>query len=300
MTLSQRVEELTAAYGNDSKRVIGEFVLRKKGRLREYNTQQIAEETYTSKAALVRFAKTLGFSGWTEFAKEFVNEQHYQETHYSNIDPNIPFSEDSSTKDIISQMCSLQMESLMDTADLLSPQIVDKIAEVLERSDRIALFGMSPNSLLGELFRRRMLTVGRLVEIPALGDSGLLAASLRAQDCAIIISYSGNSTAHDPLNALRFLEPNRVPVVAITSRGENHLRKHADYTLSISSQEKLFSKISTFATETSIHYILNVLFAAYFARNYQNNLKAKVENGRVLEQARFSHISELREDEPKG
>lgn len=299
MTLAQRVEELTISGGGDSKRTIGEFVLEKKSRLCEYTTQQIAAETYTSKAALVRFAKALGFSGWREFAKAFASEQHYQESHYSDIDPNLPFRETSSTKDIISLMCSLQMESLMDTADLIKPWTVDKIVDLMERSSRIALFGMSPNSLLGELFRRRILTIGKLVEVPALGDNGLLAASLTETDCAVIISYSGNSHTCEPLNVLRFLEPNRVPVVAITSQGTNYLRKHAMYTLSISSQEKLFSKISTFATETSILYILNVLFSAYFARDYQANLKGKVDRGRVLEYQRFSNVSELKEDNPE-
>ena len=86
MTLSQRVEELTETCLNDSKRSIGEFVLREKGQIREYSTQQIAEQTYTSKAAVVRFAKALGFDGWKDFAKAYVSEQHYQQTHYSNID----------------------------------------------------------------------------------------------------------------------------------------------------------------------------------------------------------------------
>ncbi|MBQ5467274.1 MAG: hypothetical protein IIT62_00060 [Oscillospiraceae bacterium] len=85
MTLSQRVEELTETCLNDSKRSIGEFVLREKGQIREYSTQQIAEQTYTSKAA-VRFAKALGFDGWKVFAKACVSKQHYQQTHYSNID----------------------------------------------------------------------------------------------------------------------------------------------------------------------------------------------------------------------
>lgn len=271
MTLAQRVEELIVASRTDSKRVIGEFVLQKKSRLCDFTTQQIASETYTSKSALVRFAKTLGFSGWSEFARAFASEQHYQETHYTDIDPNLPFHKDSSTKDIINLMCSLQMESLMDTADLISPQTIDRVVNLLEQSKRIGLFGMSPNSLLGELFRRRMLTIGRNVEIPALGDNGLLASSLDSTDCAIIISYSGNSCTCEPLNALRFLEPNKVPVIGITSRGTNYLRRHAAYTLSISSQEKLFSKISTFATETSINYILNILFSVYFARNFEKN-----------------------------
>lgn len=299
MTLAQRVEELMISSGTDSKKIIGEFVLQKKSRLCDFTTQQIAQETYTSKAALVRFAKALGFTGWSEFAKDFVSEQHYQETHYTDIDPNLPFHKDSSTKDIINLMCSLQMESLMDTADLLSIQTIDRIVNLLEKSKRIALFGKSPNSLLGELFRRRMLTIGRNVEIPALGDNGLLASSLDSSDCAIIISYSGNSDTCEPLNVLRFLEPNEVPVIGITSKGTNYLRKHAAYTLSISSQEKLFSKISTFATETSINYILNVLFSVYFARSYEKNLEVKVTKGRILEYQRFSQLSELKEESAK-
>lgn len=85
-------------------------------------------------------------------------------------------------------------------------------------------------------------------------------------------------------------------MIGITSCGTNHLRKHALYTLSIPSQEKLFSTISTFATETSILYILNVLFSVCFARNFQENFKTKVDNGRLLEYQRFSDVSELRED----
>ena len=45
----------------------------------------------------MRFAKAMGFSGWREFARESVSEQHYQETHYSDVDPNLPFQENSWT-----------------------------------------------------------------------------------------------------------------------------------------------------------------------------------------------------------
>ena len=296
MTLAQRVEELMIS-GGGSRRSIGEFVLQQKAHLCDFSTQEIADQTYTSKSALVRFAKTLGFVGWKEFSREFVSEQHYQDTHYSDVDPNIPFSGSSSMKDIINLMCSLQMESLMDTADLLQPQLVEHVTDLLVRAARIALFGMSPNSLRGELYRRRMLTVRKQVEIPALGDNGLLAGSLRETDCAIIISYSGNSYNCEPLNVLRFLEKNHVPVIGITSCGTNYLRQHATYTLSISSQEKLFSKISTFATETSINYILNVLFSAYFVRHFDEHYQNKVQMARQLEHQRFSSISELKEDE---
>ncbi len=297
MDLTQKIEEQTMLYGSDSRRAIGEFVLQEKTHISRYSVQQIADRTYTSKAALVRFAKALGFSGWKEFVKAYVEEQHYQESHYSDIDPNFPFASGDSAGDIMRQMASLQVESLLDTADLMDEANLTAAVKLISRSKRIGLFSMLPNTLLGELFQRRMLTIGRVVEIPSLGgDQGLLADTFGPEDCAILISYSGNSIAREPASLVSDLEQNGVPIIAITSSGDNLLRRHAAYTFSISSRERLYSKISTFATETSILYILNVLFSCYFEQNYEENLDTKLKKARRLEASRVSYISELREE----
>ena len=119
MNLIQRVEEAVVLYGGGTRKDIGEFILREKSHLYRYSIQEIADATYTSKAALVRFAKELGFKGWRDFLKAFVEEQKYQESHYTDVDPNFPFTAQSSRQDIINQICSLQVESILDTADLL-------------------------------------------------------------------------------------------------------------------------------------------------------------------------------------
>lgn len=296
MSLIHKVEEITMEYGGGARHSIGTFILEKKSALTRYSLQEIADATYTSKAAVVRFAKALGFSGWKEFLKAFWEEQSYQEQHYTDINANYPFDADSSRQDIINQLCSLQVESLLDTADLLDGAPLAECAELLLRSRRIAMFGLNPNLTLAELFQRKMLSIGRQVELPSMGDSGLLAHSLTAEDCAVIISYSGNSIHHGPLSVLPVLEERRVPVIALTSVGDNLLRQRADYTLSISSYERLYSKISTFATENSILYILNVLFSCCFAADYQANISRKVGTARRLESERRTDAQALREE----
>ncbi len=296
MSLIHKVEEITMEYGGGARHSIGTFILEKKSALTRYSLQEIADATYTSKAAVVRFAKALGFSGWKEFLKAFWEEQSYQEQHYTDIDANYPFDADSSRQDIINQLCSLQVESLLDTADLLDGAPLAECAELLLRSRRIAMFGLNPNLTLAELFQRKMLSIGRQVELPSMGDSGLLAHSMTAEDCAVIISYSGNSIHHGPLSVLPALEERGVPVIALTSVGDNLLRQRADYTLSISSYERLYSKISTFATENSILYILNVLFSCCFAADYQANISRKVGTARRLESERRTDAQALREE----
>ena len=295
MNLIQRVEEAAVLYGGGTRKNIGEFILKEKSHLYRYSIQEIADATYTSKAALVRFAKELGFSGWRAFLKAFVEEQKYQESHYTDIVPNFPFTAQSSRQDIINQICSLQVESILDTADLLDHAPLDEAVDLLKRSRRIGLFGISPNSLLGELFARKMLSIGRVVDIPVQGTFGLLASSLGEDDCAIIVSYSGNSGVRETGAILPILQGTGVPIIAITSAGENLLRSAARYTFSISSRERLYSKISTFATENSILYILNVLFSCYFARDYEANLDRKLHTSQLLEQERRTTIPALLE-----
>ena len=286
MNLLHKVEEAMMQYGGSSRRSIGDFILKEKNDLHKYSLQEIADQTYTSKAAVVRFAQALGFSGWKEFVKAFTEEQSYQAQHYSNIDANFPFTKDSRRKDIINQLCSLQVESLLDTADLLDEAPLDECAALLLGSRRVAMFGLNPNFALAELFKRKMLSIGRQVELPSQGDVGLLAHSLDKYDCAVIISYSGNSPTTGALSVLPTLKQRNVPVIGITSVGDNLLRQKADYTLSISSYERLYSKISTFGTENSILFILNVLFSICFAADYDANLERKIGTARELESTR--------------
>lgn len=294
MNLLHKVEEAMMQYGGSSRRSIGEFILKEKADLHKYSLQEIADKTFTSKAAIVRFAQAVGFSGWKEFVKAFVEEQAYQAQHYTDIDANIPFTKDSRRKDIINQLCSLQVESLLDTADLLDDAPLDECAALLLGSRRVAVFGLNPNLALAEMFKRKMLSIGRQVELPNLGDVGLLAHSLDKYDCAIIISYSGN-TPTGALSVLPTLQQHHVPVIGITSVGDNLLRQKADYTLSISSYERLYSKIATFGTENSILFILNVLFSICFAADYDVNLERKIKTPRKLESVRQTNEQPLKE-----
>ncbi len=294
MLLFQKVEEVAHQY-SDARRVIGEFLLAEKDRLEECSMQEIADRTFTSKSSLVRFAKTVGYPGWKPFIKDFLAESYYEATHYSDIDPNFPFAEGDGLRDIVYKLCNLQVESLLDTADQMDMEQLERAVDLVCGARQIAVLGQPPNSYVANLFKRKMLSIGRPILLYEGGDLGLLAHSLGAEDCAILISYTGNNEKRIPLNMIPLLKEHAVPILAITGLGDNLLRREADCVLSMSSRERIYSKISTFATEESIGYILNVLFAGCFARGYQANLQYKIDASKLVEK-RFSNYSDIREE----
>ncbi|WP_340148060.1 MurR/RpiR family transcriptional regulator [Amedibacterium intestinale] len=293
--LLQKIEELMMEY-HDARYAVGEFVLHEQSNLHKYTINQIAEYSYTSKATVVRFAKTLGFDGWKEFMKAFISEMKYLEQHKADADVNYPFDAKSSVNEIIDSIKKVQIESIQDSADLLDVEMLEKAVHYLIKAKHIIIFGLSPNIFIGELFRRKMITIKKQVDIAKLGEMGIISNTLTEDDCAIMISYSGNNEHAEPMCYIPTLLENKVSVIGITSGGDNYMRKELDCVLTMSSKERLYTKISNFATEESLQYIFNVLFSCYFAKHYQDNNLYKLQNSKILESSRWAVLKSMKDE----
>lgn len=296
MFLFQKIEELMMNY-QDARHAVGEFVLSEKEHLHEYTINEVAQYSFTSKATVVRFAKTLGFNGWREFMKEFISERKYQEMHKEDIEVNYPFTEKSSLEEIVENLKTVQIESIKDTADLIDSKALKKATNYLLNAKHVVIFGVSPNVFLGELFRRKMITIGKQIDIANPGEMGIISKTLGKDDCAIVISYSGNNPNAEPTCYLPLMLMNKVPIIGITSGGDNYMRQNLDCILTMSSKERLYTKIANFATEESIQYILNVLFSYYFSRNYQKNNLFKIQSSKSLETRRIATLEQMKDNE---
>lgn len=281
---------------HDARYAVGEFVLHEQSNLHKYTINQIAEYSYTSKATVVRFAKTLGFDGWKEFMKAFISEMKYLEQHKADADVNYPFDAKSSVNEIIDSIKKVQIESIQDSADLLDVEMLEKVVHYLIKAKHIIIFGLSPNIFIGELFRRKMITIKKQVDIAKLGEMGIISNTLTEDDCAIMISYSGNNEHAEPMCYIPTLLENKVSVIGITSGGDNYMRKELDCVLTMSSKERLYTKISNFATEESLQYIFNVLFSCYFAKHYQDNNLYKLQNSKILESSRWAVLKSMKDE----
>ncbi|RHO31225.1 MurR/RpiR family transcriptional regulator [Erysipelotrichaceae bacterium AM17-60] len=295
MFLLQKIEELMMEY-HDARYAVGEFVLHEQSNLHKYTINQIAEYSYTSKATVVRFAKTLGFDGWKEFMKAFISEMKYLEQHKADADVNYPFDAKSSVNEIIDSIKKVQIESIQDSVDLLDVEMLEKAVHYLIKAKHIIIFGLSPNIFIGELFRRKMITIKKQVDIAKLGEMGIISNTLTEDDCAIMISYSGNNEHAEPMCYIPTLLENKVSVIGITSGGDNYMRKELDCVLTMSSKERLYTKISNFATEESLQYIFNVLFSCYFAKHYQDNNLYKLQNSKILESSRWAVLKSMKDE----
>ena len=70
----------------------------------------------------------------------------------------------------------------------------------------------------------------------------------------------------------KILQKQNIPIIALTSIGENSLASVSQAVLRMTTRERLYSKIANFTINSSICYLLDVLYSCVFAEDYQKNL----------------------------
>lgn len=293
MLITERLERCDFS---NSERIIIDYILEKKLEIANMTAKAIAEATYTSPSTLIRIAHKMNFDGWNELKQAYLKETEYLESQVSDIDANIPFKRNETIMNIAQKIAVLEKESIDNTLSLITHDDLQKAIQIIRKSDCIHLFAVSNNLLITQEFKHQMSRIKKRVEIHALQSEIVFNACLsEPTSCALIVSYSGET---DILNrCIRALKANSVPIIAITNIGDNTTARLSDCVLKICTREKLYSKISTYSTDTAIVYLLNVIYSCVFALNYDYNLNLKIESSRMIENGRFSTLNIIKEDE---
>lgn len=287
-------EKLETYHFSPSEAIIVDFVLKKNHQLQHLTTTQIAEETFSSKSTLVRVAQKLNFSGWKEFKEAYLAELNYLDKTLNYVDANYPFSRYDSLSRIAHKLAKLKQEVITETLDLLEPEKLEAAINLLNQASTIHIFAVSNNLLLTKEFALQLSRIQKDVRVHDLHLEVNFGAYLAKPDsCAIVISYSGETK--NLLHTAEILKSKNIPILLLTSLGENRTTKYANIVLRLSTREKLYSKISSFATDESILYLLDTLYAGLFSLNYDQNLAIRKEASKLIETERGASSSILQE-----
>lgn len=284
MLLTEKIYETHFSY---NERDVIKFIEEEKEKIENYSTTYIADKTDTTPSTLVRIAKKLGYSGWNDFKKAYLKEIRYLNSHFNNIDANTPFDEDDSFIHIAHKIGQLHQESVEDTLSLINPDTLQKAVNILLKSKRIHVMAITNLCYAAEELVFKFRRIG--VDARTYTDGHLLPEALMIpnDDCCIFVSYSGQT---EPLlDAAKVLHNNNVPMIAITSIGENDLSHLANASLYVSTREKSYKKIGAYTSLESIHLLMDILYSCFFQVHYDENYKHKIKLAQLTESRQISN-----------
>lgn len=289
-------ERLERCEFSNSEKVIIEFIINKKLAIKDMTTKDIANATYTSPSTLIRIAHKMGFNGWNELKEAYLKEEEYLQSHFCDIDANYPFQNNDTIMSIASKIATLKKESIDDTLSLITHDDLQKAVQIIRKASSIQLFAVSNNLYISREFKHNMNRIRKRVDICSTqGELVYTACTCDPKSCALVISYSGETPILK--RTVLALKAQNIPIIAITNIGDNTVARLSDCVLKICTREKLYSKIATFSTDSSITYLLDVIYSCIFALDYDKNKERKIQTSRMIEVGRFSTLDIIKEEE---
>lgn len=272
MNLLAQIDQLEHLTGNEKS--LCEYIRNHPMECLSKTPQQLAGDLYLSTSTVYRLLKKLGLKGYSEFKVALWTMVH-QKSETAVQDINFPIEAEATPDETLLHLKEVYEYTISDTLSLADPYGMAQVAEAMERARGIDIYTSAGNFCMADNFRFQMQEINVPVEVPHEAYMQKLAAANSGPDrFSIVISFAGRSSIVGQI--CRLLRQQHSPVALITSTDKTSLCNYADYLLYLSSNEDHYQKISAFSTRMSLMYLLDSLYALYFKRHYEENVRKKL------------------------
>jgi DNA-binding MurR/RpiR family transcriptional regulator len=245
----------------DAERKIAAFIQASPQKALHLNISELARQAGTSPAAVVRFCKHIGAGKYTDF-KIWLAKDVYQGWGEKYL-PDLELESQTPAARALHDMTEAVRRTMSALAHTLAPKAVEEAAERIRAAGMTAIFGIGASGLVASDLHQKLTRIG----IPSsyLFDTHAqitAACSLRPQDIAFVVSYSGET--EEMIEVAVQAKERGSFLIAMTMTGQNRLREHSDLILGIPPVERIYrsaAELSRISQLAAIDILFNVLIS---------------------------------------
>lgn len=253
---------------------VARFVLGNLDRVPSLSAGELARETFTSKATVVRLCQKVGLAGYKEFKLKLVEEMN-QQRRIDRLLANEPITDQSTYEDIIKTLPVLYDKAVTNTRLSLSKNSMNRINQFLQRAECIDIYGTGISYVLAKSAAFKFATLG--VECSAYEsiNNHYLAARKSKKTIAFLISFTGaNKTVTTMAKYLREATGNYV--VGILDPQNEELRNWCHEVVEIPNRDSLLS-LDVITSFSATSYVLDIFFSLLLSSRYSEHTRSSVE-----------------------
>ena len=257
---------------------VREYILKYPKKVLEYTVYELAKESFTSPATVVRLCKKIDIKGFARLKVLLAEETKYFQDMKLNLLATTTIEKNDSPHAIIEKITNIAVKTIEETRVLVNEKQFMQVARLLQKAVIVDFYGVGASSPVAIDAQYKFMRIGKNVITYQLYDRQYVqAVNSDASHVGIIISYSGETK--EMLKIAGILQKNGTPVVAVTSSGENSLNRIADYNLFVTAKETVF-RSGAMASRTAQLYIIDILYALYCSLDYDESIK-KIQQTRI-------------------
>lgn len=229
---TEYISRIYAHYNNlsEAEKKIADYILENKNSLLFYNSiGQLSTASNVSASTIVRFCKSLGFKGFSEF------KFYMEKAILTPIGGTVKIGSDDSASAIKQKACEFAKNALNDTMLIVDDDALERAISAISGAKRLELYGEGSSGGVAFAAANTFLNLG--IASNAHSDPFaqiMMAANLKKGDVAIGISNRG--TAKNTVDSLMIAQQNGATTICITGRTCSPITKYADIILYTSSR----------------------------------------------------------------
>lgn len=233
------------------------------GKVVHMTTSDVATETQTSPATVVRFCYSIGFDGFSDL-KSFL-DANAREPHVGLCD----LQDTDPTCLIRQKVCDLHREIIGDANRANNDELYEAVANVLLTAPRIVIFGNGGSGCIAKCAYDLFLQVGIHCSFVADPVFELLEIkSMHPGEAVFMISHGGQLS--NIYENLRSAKNAGITTIGITGRENNPLASYLDYRITVGdTKQDYFSSI--LAARIGELHAVSMLFSIITLRNKHMN-----------------------------
>ncbi|MDY5105673.1 MAG: MurR/RpiR family transcriptional regulator [Actinobacillus minor] len=197
--------------------------------LNQCSLSEVATQLDVGEATFIRFCRTLGYKGYTDFKLDLAIELATQEKDKRVLLETDVLEQDTS-REIGTKLQTSLNNVISETLNLLDFDELEKAVQALKKAKRIFIFGSGASGLTAEDFKYKLMRIG--FQVDAISNNHFIymqAVLLKPDDVVIGISHSGYS--EETNRGLRLAKANGATTIALTHNLRSPITDVADYVL---------------------------------------------------------------------
>ena len=258
---------------SESECMIADYLLKNFRMLAGRSTRQLAKDTYTNSAAIVRFSQKLGFGGYTEFKVQFLAEmlQYVNRPHGAEL----LMTDRDSVHSILDKVTSIEIDALKDTRSMLDPGEFMRALHLLSKTEHVDFYAMDNNLDIANMAASSFIMANKCSTVhAAMTMQYLQATGAPKEHVGFFISRTGENRML--LDIARLLKLRGNPILLITASPESTLASLADSVFRVATVKRM-EELGPRVFLLGAKYVTDILFALLMTRVDYRNTQQKEE-----------------------
>ena len=224
----------------------------------DLSSQQVTQKLHISQAALTRFAKKCGFTGYREFVFQYQHQSSKADTHSHKHSP--------LTKRVL-RSYSIMREQ---TQDLIDEAQLERVAQLIDDAERVYFFGTGSSGLIAREMKLRFMRLGVVCEALTDRDGFAWTTSIMDENC-LVLGFSLSGTTQSVLDSLLDAKDMGAKTILFTSSPSKDCQAYTETVLVASHSQS--SYIQRISAQLPMLFLTDLIYAYFLEINRESKEK---------------------------